>query len=247
MAIPATAAYGRYERGEGAVRELVMEHLPLVRFIAGRARASLPPGVCEADLIGAGALGLVEAAHRYDPSRGVKFTTFAYPRIRGAIIDHLRQHDPLGKSARVQLSSLRQCLSDLHGRTGRKPTIEELAREAGMAEQSVLQYLSYEKWDSVGSLADGEGPDGTERSALAALIPAETATPLEELEWQERLERLRAAIERLPEREKSIIVMYYYEELYVAEMAEILQVSQSRVSQLHARALYNLTRMLEGE
>ena len=247
MATPARTAYQRYDHGESAVRELVMQHLAMVGFIAGRACASLPAGVSEDDLIGAGALGLVEAAHRYDPSAGVKFTTFAYPRVRGAIIDHLRQHDPLGKSARERLRSLRQCLNDLRGRHGRKPTIEELAQEAGMSEQAVLQCLSYEKWDSMGSLSEARSTESGEASALAALIPADMATPLEELEWQERLDRLSAAIERLPEREKSIVVMYYYEELHMAEMAEILQVSESRVSQLHARALYNLTRLLEGE
>jgi RNA polymerase sigma factor for flagellar operon FliA len=247
MAIPTRTAYERYDCGGSAVRELVMQHLALVGHIAGRACSSLPPGVSEDDLIGAGALGLVEAAHRFDPSAGVKFTTFAYPRVRGAILDHLREHDPLGKSARERLNSVRRRMNEMRGRDGRRPTIDALAEETGLSEQAVLECLSYEKWESVGSLSQPGGGDGAQPNALAALIPADTASPLEELEWQERLERLSAAIERLPEREKSIIVMYYYEELRMAEMAEILQVNESRVSQLHTRAIYNLTRMLEGE
>ena len=117
----------------------------------------------------------------------------------------------------------------------------------GISPDEVLKGLSYEKWDCVGSLQDSiTEPDG-ECIALAELLPASTQDPFDALEWKERAEGLARAIEELPEREKQIIVMYYYEELYISEMAEVLGVSESRVSQLHTRALYNLTRKLEGE
>lgn len=245
MTTPAETAYGTAENGDGAMKRMVMEHLPLVKGIVSHICAGLEPGVPEEDLISAGTLGLVEAAHRFDPSVGVKFATFAYQRVRGAVMDCLRANDQLGKSARGQLRAMRDRIREFRAASGRKPTIGELAQQAAMSEQDVLRYLSYEKWDSVGSLHDAvDDPEGG-RSALGGLIPADMTTPLDALELRERVEQLSRAIENLPEREKQIIVMYYYEELYVAEMAELLGISESRVSQLHTRALYNLTRMLE--
>lgn len=247
MASPVQTAYERSGGGEGTIEELVLSHVPLVRFLAGQACVDLPRTVCEEDVIGAGTLGLVEAAHRYDPSFGVRFSTFAYPRIRGAIIDHLRQCDPLGKSAREQLNGLRRHIAECRARDGRTPSIKELGRASGLSEDDVVKYLSYEKWDRVVSLMDVGPASGEEAGEPGGPLAAEAETPLAKLEWQERVERLSDAIRRLPERQQQIIVMYYYEGLYMAEMAEVLGVSEGRVSQLHTRALYDLTRMLEGE
>jgi RNA polymerase sigma factor for flagellar operon FliA len=247
MATPVRTAYEKAEGAEGAVKQLVMDHLHLVRSIVNRVCGSLQPNVSEEDLIGAGTLGLVEAAHRYDPSAGVKFITFAYTRVKGAVVDFLRQNDHLGKAARAQVTALRKAIRSFCQANGRKPTIEELAVEAGLSEQEVLRYLAYEKWDYVGSLDATLGDGQEDEGALDGLVPVDPMkTPPETAEWRERLERLGRAIEHLPEREKQIIIMYYYEELYMAEMAQLLGISESRVSQLHTRALYNLTRMLEG-
>ncbi len=246
MATPAETAYEEARQPDGFIKQLVTSHLGLVKRIAGRIRVGLDPSLSEDDLISAGTLGLVEAAHRFDLSRGVKFSTFAYSRIRGAIVDCLRRSDMLGKSSRERLSRLRQCIREFRARHARKPSIEELAAEADMDEQEVVRYLSYEKWDNVGSLQDRVRTGEGEASALEELVAADAATPLEHLEHQERVERLAEAIAELPERERQIIVMYYYEDLYMAEMAEILGVTEGRVSQLHTRALYNLTRKLEG-
>ena len=247
MAIPAQTAYERADGGGKAIKQLVMGHLPMVRHIVSRVRVGLEPALAEEDLISAGTLGLVEAAHRYDPSVGVKFSTFAYSRIKGSVIDCLRANDQLSRSARGQLIELRGHIAEFHKCNGRRPTIVELARQAGLEQKEVLRYLSYEKWDYVGSLQDDAADAQGEHNVLSDLIAADVATPLEELQWKERVERLGVAIEKLPERQKQIIVMYYYEELYMSEMAEILGISESRVSQLHTRALYNLTRKLEAE
>ena len=247
MATPAETAYGQAAGRDGTIKQLVLDNLPLVRRIVSRLCASLEMRVSEEDLISAGTLGLVEAAHRFDPAMGVKFATFGYWRVKGAVMDYLRQNDSLGKSARARLGDIRRCVRELSERNGRKPTIEELALAAGMSERDVLKCLSYEKWDYIGSLQDAVDDAEGEGSVLAALIPADAETPLQKLQWKERIERLSAAVKALPEREKQVIVMYYYEDLYMAEMAEILKVSESRVSQLHTRALYNLTRKLEGD
>jgi RNA polymerase sigma factor for flagellar operon FliA len=224
-----------------------MEHIPLARSIVNNLSVSLGPTVSRDDLYSAATLGLVEAAHRYDESKGAKFSTFAYMRVRGAVMDCLRRSDWLGKSAREQLKDLRRIMRDFRGRKGRKPTIEELSEESGMEEDTVLKYLSYQKWDSVGSLDVSVGDADEGSSPLADLIDGGSPTPLENLQEEERLEHLARAIEQLPEREQQIIVMYYYEDLYMAEMAEVFGVSESRISQLHTRAIYNLTRLLEEQ
>jgi len=241
----ARTAYSRADDETGGVRRLIEDHLPLVARLVNRLRASIGEHLSWDDAIGAGTLGLVEAAHRFDPSRGVSFETFAYRRIRGAVVDWLRQNDPLGKSARERLAAVRRCAAEFRARNGRKPRIGELAEMTSMSENEVLRSLSYEKWDRVRSLDQNvEGEDG-EGNVLSELIASDSQTPPEKLEWKERVERLTQAIHELPEREKQIIVMYYYEELYMAEMARILGISEARVSQLHTRAIYNLSRKLE--
>ena len=245
MTSRARAAYATTPSRQENIRRLVIAHLPLVKRIASHAMRSLAASVSEEDLIGAGTLGLIEAAQRYDATKGVKFVTFAYTRVRGEIMDHLRRNDCLAKRARSRLRGLRGAISAFQSERGRKPGIGELAEQMSMSGEDVLKYLSYERWSRVasldGSTKDGEGGEG----ALKALLAADTETPLAKLEKSERMELLRAAIEALPEREKRIIVMYYYEDLYVAEIATILSISESRVSQLHTRALYNLARHLQ--
>jgi len=245
MATPAETAYEDAAGCKGQLQQLVMEHLPLVKRIVNRLAVTVGGAISEDDLISAGTVGLVEAAHRFDPSRGVAFVAFAAPRVKGAVVDCLRQNDWLGKSARNQLTALRKIVRDFRSRMARRPTIPELAAEADLSESEVLRYLSYEKCDYVSSLDDSVNNPDEEGTALGSLIAADCETPPETAERREQVERLVRAIGRLDEREQQIIVMYYYEDLYMAEMAEILNVSESRVSQLHTRAIYNLTRKLE--
>ena len=247
--MPKTAqtAYEAAQDNAGRIEELVLAHLGLVVRLADRLRAQVGSAVSRDDLIGAGTLGLVEAAHRFDESRSVKFITFAYRRVQGAMVDHLRRNDWLGKAARERLKHLRRAIRSFRGSHHRRPSVRELADQTGLSERAVLDTLSYEKWDSVGSL-DRQGRDAEgDRRALADLVAADAETPPEALEWKERVQELADAVQKLPERERQIIVMYYYEELYMAEMARVLGISESRVSQLHSKALYDLTRILEGE
>jgi RNA polymerase sigma factor for flagellar operon FliA len=245
MATPAETAYEDAAGCEGHLQQLVMEHLSLVKRIVNRLAVTVGGAISEDDLISAGTVGLVEAAHRFDPSRGTAFVAFAAPRVKGAVVDCLRQNDWLGKSARNQLTALRQIVRDFRSRTGRRPTIPELAAEADMRQSEVLRYLSYQKCDYVSSLDDCMNDSGDEGTVLGSLIAADCETPPEAAERRESVELVARAIEQLGEREQQIIVMYYYEDLYMAEMAEVLNVSESRVSQLHTRAIYNLTRKLE--
>ncbi|MFO8008639.1 MAG: sigma-70 family RNA polymerase sigma factor, partial [Candidatus Brocadiia bacterium] len=162
MATPAETAYHQSQGEDGRIKGLVLDNLALVNKIADRLAARLGPEVSREELISAGMLGLVEAAHRFDETHNVKFTTFAYRRVRGAMLDLLRQRDWLGRSAREHLDELRDITRRLRSERGRSPTIEELAAAAGLSEEDTLRYLSYERWDAVYSL-DQEGPNGEGR------------------------------------------------------------------------------------
>ncbi|MCK4282843.1 MAG: FliA/WhiG family RNA polymerase sigma factor [Candidatus Brocadiae bacterium] len=245
MANLAETAYQEAGDKAGRIKKLVLDNLYLVHRLADRLSAQVNPTVSRDDLIGAATLGLVEAAHRFDESKGVRFRTFAYQRIKGAMVDHLRHTDWLSKSARRQLENLREAIDRFQGNHGRKPTIEELATAMGMTRHDVLEHLSYEKWDRVSSLDQTAQEDEGHQNVLAGLAAGDLDTPLDKLQWKEKVECLTAAIRALPERQEQIIVMYYYEELYMSEMAEVFSISESRVSQLHTAALYNLARMLE--
>ena len=242
----AESAYSQSSGGGQNIDELITEHLPLVRHIVSQLPPDYVHGPNEEDLLSAGTLGLVEAAHRFREDRGVKFATFAYHRIKGAVVDYLRENDFLSKSARARLRDVRRRIMEFQGENGRKPTIEELAKLSEISEDAVVECLDYEKWDSVASLAGGLEDEEGDETALAAILPDSIGTPLDQVVHNERVERLAGAIEDLSEREKQVIVMYYFEELYMSEMAEILKVTESRVSQIHSRALYNLSRKMEG-
>ncbi len=139
MATPAQAAYQNAREPEDRIQALVLENLGLVNRVVDRSFGGMGGLVSRDDMIGAGMVGLVEAAHRFDESKGVKFTTFAYHRVRGAVGDLLRQLDWLGKSAREQLTVLRSAIREFQGANGRRPSIEELAELADMSEENVLQ------------------------------------------------------------------------------------------------------------
>ena len=240
----ATQAY-QTAKDTQSVQELITEHVDLVKRIVYQLPADFTISADREDLISAGMLGLVEAAHRYDESRGASFVTFVYRRIKGAVVDYLRRNDFLSKSARGRLQRLRQAAREFRADRGRSPSVPELAEIVDLPEETVVKFLGYQRWDNVGSLAsrctDGEG----DSVALSQLIAGETTTPDDKLEHRERIEELTEAIQKLPERQQELIVLYYHEELYMKEIAEIFGVSESRISQLHTRALYELGRMLE--
>ena len=240
----ATQAYKTAE-GREDVQELVTQHLDLVKRIVYQLPAEFTLSADKEDLISAGMVGLVEAAHRYDESYGASFVTFVYRRIKGAVVDHLRQKDLLSKSARARLQRLRRAVREFQADKGRSPTIPELAELVDLPEDTVVKFLGYRRWDNLGSLAsrctDGEG----QSVPLSQLIAGDARTPDEKAEHRERLDQLTEAIQKLPERQQELLVLYYHEELYMREIAEIFGVSESRISQLHTRALYELGRILE--
>lgn len=243
----AATAYAETQEDQQDVNRLVKDNLQLVKRIVGQLPYSTRQMVNTDDLVSSGMVGLVEAAHRYDASRKATFVTFAYRRIKGAVMDYLRDQDVLSKSARNRLDSLRDHIRKFREREGRKPSISELAEVADLSEKMVVKSLSHEKWNYLTSLQQTVDDDEGSSTSLSAFLPSKTKTPLQQLEHEEQIERVAEAVGDLTERQQQVIVMYYYEELYMKEIAEVLGVSESRVSQIHTKALYNLDKLLEDD
>ena len=227
---------------------LIREHLPLVKYLAGRMIVHLPPQVELDDLISYGIFGLMEAIRRYDPSRGVKFETYAYTRIRGAMLDGLRAMDWVPQGLRRRAREVEACYRRLESRLGRPAEDEEVAAELGMTPAEfaeLLQELARTTVVSLDDLLPGESEEPA--SVLERLADPGAADPLAAATLADLKERLARALAELPERERLIVTLYYYEGLTVKEIAAVLGVSPSRVSQLHTRAILRLRARLGGE
>jgi RNA polymerase sigma factor for flagellar operon FliA len=222
--------------------KLILDHVPLLRHIAGRMALDLPASVDRDDLIGYGMLGLIAAADSFETGRGLKFSTFAYPKIRGAILDELRRQDFLPRGRREKVREVDRAVARMAQSNGVPPTTEELARELGTSADEIDEVLLSAKTAGRTALDEDSG------EGLSALLSdPRCESPLGSAEWNESKLRLEQAIQRLCEQDKLVITLYYAEELMLREIAEVLGVTESRVSQIHTRALYRLNRELGGE
>jgi len=218
---------------------LILAHVPLLRHIVGRLIA--PPGFERDDLYGFGMLGLIAAADAFEPERNLKFSTYAYPRIRGAILDELRRSDHLSRGDREQLRDLERAVARLEQQHGVPPSPEDVARELGVTQGEVDELLVAAR-SGVNTSLDGDGEGSHALSAL--LDDPRSPDPTGSAEWNESKARLARAIDELPDNEKSVITLYYAEGLLLREISDILGVTESRVSQIHSRAIYRLNRTL---
>ncbi|HWQ24410.1 MAG TPA: RNA polymerase sigma factor WhiG [Gaiellaceae bacterium] len=244
------AMWLEYRRSrDRALRDrLILSYAPLVKFVAGRVSASLPSHVDEQDLVSYGLLGLIGAIERYDPSREIKFETFAMARIRGAIIDELRSLDWVPRSVRTRARQIERAIAALEKELIRAPTDEEIARRLGVSPEELDASLLEISRSSVAALDELWSPSGTgDQISLIDTIEDETGpSPEVTLEETEVKEALAEAISSLPEREKLVVTLYYYEELTLREIGEVLGVTESRVSQLHTKAILRLKAHLSG-
>lgn len=231
--------------------QIILQYAPLVKYVMGRLAISLPAVLDYEDILSFGTIGLIEAVERFDYEKGVKFETYAISRIRGAIIDALRSLDRLPRSVRQKAKDADKALVDLTSDLGRDPTDEEVAEAMGLKIEAYRKHLVDASWITVSLDTMGMSHDGEEDSGGALGI----ADPDEEnfdsgLEQQELIGELAGAIRELPEREQLILSLYYKEELTMREVSKVLDISESRVCQLHARALTRLrgsiARMQEG-
>ena len=221
--------------------DLIVSHLPLVKFLVGRIATQLPPHLDQDDLMSAAVIGLITAAERFDPSRGVQFKTFAEQRIRGTIIDELRSQDWLTRSLRDKFKKLEREFAMLEHRLGRNPTSEEVAKSLDISVDEYHQMLEEIHLLSFVSLDESwEDEDGSPFGLLDILEDKGIENPQSQLMARQMLDSLTEAIEGLPEKERLVITFYYYEELNLKEIGAVLDLSESRISQLHSQAIVRL-------
>lgn len=221
--------------------ELIVSHLPLVKFLVGRIASQLPPHLDQDDLMSAAVIGLITAAERFDPSRGVQFKTFAEQRIRGTIIDELRSQDWLTRSLRDKFKKLEREFVMLEHRLGRNPTSEEVAKSLEISVDDYHQMLEEIHLLSFVSLDESwEDEDGSPFGLLDILEDKGIENPQSQLMARQMLDLLTEAIEGLPEKERLVVTLYYYEELNLKEIGAVLDLSESRISQLHSQAIVRL-------
>jgi RNA polymerase sigma factor for flagellar operon FliA len=247
----ARSLWQEYRRsGDQALRErLILTYAPLVKYVAGRVGSGLPSHVEESDLVQYGLLGLLGAVERYDPGRDVKFETYAIARIRGSIIDELRAMDWVPRSLRARARDIERAISALEARLGRAPSDEEVAEKLGMTQADLDESLSEIGRSSIAALDElwTVSSSGGDRVPLIDSIEdTHGPEPQSALAEAELKDALGEAIARLPERERLVVTLYYYEELTLREIGEVLGVTESRVSQLHTKAVLRLKAHVAG-
>jgi RNA polymerase sigma factor for flagellar operon FliA len=222
---------------------LILEHTPLIRYVAGRIAMRLPAHVPLDDLVSAGVLGLIDAVDKFDPEQNVKFKTYAEFRIRGAILDELRAMDWVPRSVRRKSTQLEEIFQQLQRRLGREPTDDEAAEELGVSLDQFYGLLDQVKAVNLLSLDDQDNPLLGQLDAeqvLAALGREESEDPLARLGLAELRAQVAKAIGGLPEKEKLVVSLYYYDELTMREIGEVLGYTESRISQMHTKAILRL-------
>jgi RNA polymerase sigma factor for flagellar operon FliA len=231
-----------FNRRDGQLREqLILQYAPLVKYVVGRLAIGLPSVLDFEDVLSYGTLGLIEAVERFDPSKGVKFETYAISRIRGSIIDALRALDRLPRSVRQKARTVDRATSELEVKFGRSPTDKEVADHLGITLDEHNEILANASWVTVsldGLLEGNETGEGN--PAVESPPPGHDEEISHGIERRELVETLAGEIDELPEREKLVIALYYQEELTMKEISKVLEISESRVCQLHAKALQRL-------
>jgi RNA polymerase sigma factor for flagellar operon FliA len=228
---------------------LILTYAPLVKYVAGRLGTGLPAHVEEGDLVSYGLLGLIGAIERYELDRDVKFETYAIARIKGSIIDELRSLDWVPRSVRSRAREIERAMVELENRLRRAPTDEEIAGEVGITRQEFDDNLSQISRSSVAALDELwtiSSSGGDTVSLIDTIEDPNADDPSQAMARTEVREQLADAIARLPERERLVISLYYYEELTLREIGEVLGVTESRVSQLHTKAVLRLKVRLQG-
>lgn len=232
----------------GARADLINHYSYLVKITAGRLVTSIPGGLDKEDLVGAGVVGLVKSVDQFDYLKGVKFETYAIALIRGAILEMLRDEDWVPRSIREKLKALDRTIMALETKLGHPPTEHEVAETMGMSIDEVNELMVRMGRTNVYSLDDIlTTSDSDDHIHFVELIVDDTANPAGEVEGKEIRRILGAGVDKLPERERLVVALYYYEGLTFKEIGKVLGVSESRVYQLHTQAMNRLRLFMQQE
>ncbi|HUF83360.1 MAG TPA: RNA polymerase sigma factor WhiG [Acidimicrobiia bacterium] len=229
---------------DDARERLILHYSPLVKFVAGRVAAGLPQSIEQADLVSYGIFGLIDAIDKFDPGRGFKFETYAISRIKGSIIDELRSIDWVPRSVRAKARSIERAYSKLENENKRTPDDREVATELGMTDGELATTLSQISFVGLVALdellaAGGAGDRGSS-TTVGDMLSDRRHDPVEAFEVDEMKTLLADAINRMPDRERLVLTLYYYEGLTLSEIGEVLGVTESRICQIHTKAILQL-------
>lgn len=222
--------------------EIIVQYIYLTKYVIGRIKLNLPPNFAIEDITSFGVEGLIDAVEKFSPEKGAHFETYAVMRIRGTIIDKIRSQDWMPRSTRKKIKDVKQASEILKQKFGRAATNEEIAQYMGIEKDKVVSILAEDT--SVGSLYEKKysGDEGIE--LIDTIEDTNSVSPLDKLEEKDVKNELQAALKKLPERERMVMVLYYHENMTLKEIGESIDVSESRVCQIHAQAIMKLRNIL---
>ncbi len=234
------------DRANKTVRDkLIVQYIYLTRYVIGRVKVNLPPSFSYEDIASYGVEGLIDAIEKFSPNKGAKFETYALMRIRGAIIDRIRSSDWLPRTIRKKIKDVKLAAERLKQELGRAATTKEIADVMGLEKEKVEEILASDT--SVDSLYDKKGVGEESVEIIDTIEDKNSARPEEEIEKKDAKRELEAALKKLPERERMLLVFYYHENMTLKEIGEAINVSESRVCQLHAQAIMKLRNILSSK
>lgn len=222
--------------------QIILEYAPLVKLVAGRLSMYLGYNVEYEDLVSYGIFGLIDAIDKFDPTKEVKFETYASLRIRGTILDQIRKMDWIPRTVRQKQKRIDEAIKSIEMRSGKNASDEEIAEELGISDDELLNWQSQLKVTNVVSL--NEYLEQGSEPVMDARKNSHFKQPEDKVQEDELKEMLEETLETLTEKERKVILFYYYEELTLKEISSILEVSESRVSQLHTKALLKMRKKL---
>lgn len=222
--------------------ELILQYIYLTRYVVGRVKVALPPTFSYEDISSYGVEGLIDAIEKYTPKMGARFETYALVRIRGNIIDKVRSEDFLPRSVRRKIRDVKEAQEELKRQFGRTATNSEIANYLGIERDKVEQLLAEDT--TITSIYDKKGSSDGDIEIIDTIEDSKTLAPHEQLEEKDVKKELEMALKRLPERERTIMVLYYHENMTLKEIGDTINISESRVSQLHAQAIMKLKNLL---
>lgn len=224
---------------------LIVQYIYLTKFVLGRIKGNLPSSFSVDDITSYGVEGLIDAIEKYSPDKGARFETYAIMRIRGCIIDKIRSQDWMPRSTRKKIKDVKEAAETLRQKLGRPATSSEIGEALGIEKEKVDAILA--EATSVGSIYDKKGTSEESIEIIDTIEDTNSVNPLDKLEEKDTKKELQMALKSLPERERMIMVLYYQKNMTLKEIGETIEVSESRVCQLHAQAIMKLKNILSGQ